>query len=223
MIQAMKTPSQIQKKYFRRARLVSLILQLAPFVRMVGLTGSLAQNKATQESDIDFFIVTKPRHIWTGRALATLFIHLTGLRRYGQKQAGRICLNCYQTEDHLEIHPSNQKNALDYSKMIPLWQSNNLYEKFCEANGWMKRYGIVFKKYPGKNRALFLIIQFLLESIIDLFLGDWGENFARHYQAQRILKDPRTQKSPAGAIFVSDKEIRFHPTKDLTQNNNLLK
>lgn len=61
------------------------------------MTGSLAEGRATNESDIDFFVQVEPGHIWVTRALVTLFIELAGIRRTDEKVAGRICLNWYAT------------------------------------------------------------------------------------------------------------------------------
>jgi len=207
-----------QKKYFRRAQIIGSLLRLAPFVRMVGLNGSLPMGKATKESDIDFFIVTKQGRIWSGRIFTTLFVQLTGLRRYGKKIAGRICLNRYQAEDYLIIHPQDKKNAYHHSFMMPLWQTDNLFEKLIKENKWLSRYGFRFRGKAPKNDLIWnfvdRIFQFLGELLYDFFLGDWGEKILGNSQKRRIKKDPRTKNSPPGSIFVSDKELRFLPPKN---------
>lgn len=209
-----------QQKYFFRAKVVATILQMAPYVRMIGLVGSLARGEATKDSDIDFFIVTKKNRLWTGRAFVTVLTHLTGFRRYGPKITGRICLNCYQIEDHLLVGPQNRKNALDYSRLIPLYQADNLYNRFCQANHWIKKYHCRFK---GQNQPLSIwhrLISFVLmlirtftEFVAELILNDSGERYLRNYQKKRILRDARTKTAPPGAIFISDCELRFHPAK----------
>ena len=209
----------IQKKYFRRAQIVASLLRLAPFVRMVGLTGSLSMGEASRESDIDFIIITKNGRIWSGRMFATLFVQLTGFRRYGKKIAGRICLNHYKVENILVIHPQTKKNAHDYSLIIPLWQADDLYKKFKNSNEWFSRYGNKFKNHlPDQNLFWNFIdrfFQLIGEFLYDFFLGDWGEKILGNYQKGRIRKDPRTKESPKGNIFISNRELRFHPPKTL--------
>jgi predicted nucleotidyltransferase len=73
------------------------IIERVPFVRAIALTGSLAENKATEQSDIDLFIQVREGTIWTTRALVTLAIESAGIRRTDAKIAGRICLNWYAT------------------------------------------------------------------------------------------------------------------------------
>lgn len=214
----MMQKNQAQKRYLRRAKIAANFLQIAPFVRMICLNGSVAMSKAQESSDIDFFIVLKKNRLWTGRLFVTFLVQLTGLRRVGTKIAGRICLNRYQTENSLSLNPKTKKNALHHSYTICLWQRQNLFEEFIQSNSWFKKFSIDFKhKKSLKTNYLWLIlshpIQFFGEFIFDLIFNDWGESILKSYQTKRILKDPRTKKSPPGAIYLSDQELRFHPKK----------
>jgi len=207
-----------QQKYLRRAKLVAFILQLVPFVRGVYLNGSVARGEASQKSDIDFFIITKKNRIWTCRALVTLVVQLLGARRYGEKIAGRICLNRYQTEDNLVIHPQNYYHAWNYTYSIPLVDAN-LFERHKEQNRWMFKYHFRFKShYQKSNMAIMAslpikFLQFLFEVLFEVLANDYLEKILGKYQAKRILNDPRTKNSPEGKIFVSNSELRFHPPK----------
>jgi len=154
MIQADMNAKQINAKYLRRAKIIASILSFAPYVWMIGLTGSLARGEATEKSDIDFFIVTKTNRLWTGRALVSILTHLSGYRRYDGKIAGRICLNCYQTEDRLIIGPKNIKNAKDYANIKILYQSHGLAKRFIEANRWISDKGYQFITARNTLRSL---------------------------------------------------------------------
>jgi predicted nucleotidyltransferase len=209
IIQAMKN---IQQKYFRRAFTAAKILQISPFVRMVGLNGSVAKGEATAESDIDFFIVTESGRIWTSRAFSMVLITLFGIKRFPDKIAGRICLNLYQTLDRLELTCKTKKVAKSNANLVVLWQEGNIYKKFLEKNQWIsKKFHFKFKKSSaGKPSKFLFIIQKIIEKIVE---SDWLESKLKGYQSQRILKDFRTQNSPKGSIFLSDLELRFHPRK----------
>lgn len=71
------------------------IIQALPFTRMVALTGSLAEGRATEKSDIDFFVQVKAGHIWTSRLIITAILQLFGLRRTDGNISGKICLNWF--------------------------------------------------------------------------------------------------------------------------------
>jgi len=211
MIQAEK----MRLNYLRRASIIATILSFAPFVRMIALTGSLARGEATEKSDIDFFVVLKRGRLWSGRAFVSLFAHLTGLRRYEEKIAGRICLNCFQTEDHLLVGPKTLKNARDYANLIILYQRDQLARKFFQANQWIPAKGYRFQNSNITPRQLIIpiLIRWLTEALYELLFSNWGEKQLRSFQIRRILNDPRTQMSSQGQIYISDQELRFHPPK----------
>ena len=206
----------VQSMYLRRARIIASILSFAPFVRMIALTGSLARREAREKSDIDFFIVTKANRLWSGRAFVSILIHLTGYRRYDMKIAGRICLNCYQTEDHLTVNPNTIKNAKDYSNIKILYQSHGLAKRFIKANKWINDKGYQFINIDPKARGNIVasFLRWIFEALYELFFNDWGEKQLRAYQIRRILRDPRTQSAKSGQIYISDQELRFHPPKE---------
>ncbi|OGD57191.1 hypothetical protein A2V71_02110 [Candidatus Berkelbacteria bacterium RBG_13_40_8] len=207
----------IQKKYLKRAKIVAYLLQLAPFVRMVGLNGSLTRWQARESSDIDFLIIAKRNRIWTCRIFVTLITHLTGLRRYGDKTAGRICLNRYQTDNFLDIQPHNDYHARTFSQTWPLVNVNKTYEKFIQKNVWMAKMGYSFKKNEKnlQKNVIFASIRKMKEWILNGSFGDAVEKTLGNYQKKRILSDIRTRKAPKGRVRVSDRELCFHPLKEV--------
>lgn len=208
---------QIQQKYLRRAKIAAAILQIAPFIRMIGLNGSLARGEAKVTSDIDFLIITQKDRIWTCRAIVTILVHLTGLRRYGKKIAGRICLNRYQTEDYVEILPHNEYHAKVFSQLIPLLDIQETYSRYIGANQWMKKLGWHMNVLiPKRSNPFFNFYRERAEEFLLGSFGAWLEKVLRKYQINRIKRDLRTLTSPAGRVRVSDRELCFHPLKDLT-------
>lgn len=208
--------SKYQKLYFKRAQKVAFWLQIIPYVRAVFLTGSIARGEATKKSDIDFFIVTKNQRIYTCRALVTIAVQMMGIRRYGNKIAGRICLNRYQTENNLEIKPHNRYHQNDYSQAILLLDLANIEIKYRAANQWIGKFNnaelrIMNSDLRKKNNLSY--IQVTLEVILNSKFGDWIEGKLKNYQKKRILFDPRTLSSPRGKIICTDRALCFHPDK----------
>lgn len=204
-----------EKEYFRRARVVALWLNLVPFIRMVGLNGSLSRGEAKVTSDIDFLIIARKNRIWTCRMLTTFIVELSGYRRQGEKEAGMICLNRYQTDDFLCILPHNAYHARVFSQLIPLLDIDSTYDKYLKENNWMKRLGWPLKENRSEIRfsqilSLFRKIQ---EKILSGNFGDRLEKVLKKYQKNRIMRDQRTRTASEGRIRVSDKELCFHPRK----------
>src|SRR5688572_16924359 len=76
---------------------VSSLLYRFPFVRGIGISGSLSKNFADDKADIDFFIITSANRLWIARTLMHLFKKLSYL-------AGRqhwFCMNYYVDEESL--------------------------------------------------------------------------------------------------------------------------
>ncbi|MBI2263390.1 nucleotidyltransferase domain-containing protein [Candidatus Berkelbacteria bacterium] len=206
---------KLEKSYWRKARWVAWLLQIVPYIRLIGVNGSLTTNELKPASDIDFLIITKPGRIFTCRFLVTLLVHFTGQRRYGQKVAGRICLNRYQASSFLDIQPHNEYHAKVFSSLVPIFDADSVYQKYVVVNQWMKKFNF---RFPARNFKL--VNNFLLgsvrgagEMILDVSIGDWLENKLRYYQKNRILRDARYQTAPPGKIRISDKELCFHPLK----------
>ncbi len=218
--------SMASLKLLNRAMLAVKILSLAPFIRMVGLTGSLARGEANHNSDIDFIIIAKTDRIWTTRIFAIGLMMLTGLKRTNQKIAGQVCLNLFHTTEHLTISYQDHLAdkywlAKDHTHLMPLLNSNHIFQDFVKANSWVNKYGQKFCYQNFQNSLIDKIsliflgaVRLILEFLYDLILNDWGENWFRQIQTDRINRDPRTKNSPKGAIFISDFELRFHPPKD---------
>lgn len=181
-----------------------------PFVRFVGLNGSLARGCATKESDIDLIIIACPNRVYTVRFFATAILVLTRWRRRPRSVAGKICLNCFLSEDHLNIRPERkhdeQKVALSNLALVPLFDSYGVYDRFCAKNVWMSHYAtentkkslptnVVVKKHNVKRKKT--------------GVGDLFERLQMNYQTARILRG----KKPCDEIYVSANFIKLHPKK----------
>jgi hypothetical protein len=213
-----------QQFYERRARRVALLLAGLPFVRFVGLTGSLARGLAHESSDVDFFVVTSPGRIFTARFFVTLVVHLLGLRRHGPKISGRICLNRYQTSDALEILPHTRYHAEDISQMIPLIDFARLYEQFKLANQWMeKEFGVPFPTRLSRKSRSLALSQFTRRSAEWLLagrFGDWLEQRLKFFQLRFQVWNPETKQRRTNVV-VKDNRLLFHPSKPSPQSQGL--
>lgn len=201
-----------------RAEKTAWLLQVVPFIRFVGLTGSLAYDVAKKSSDIDLLIISKHDRIWTCRFFAVVLLRMFKLYRTGDEfneRAGKICPNRYVTDKYLLINPQNRYHAQDYTRMVPLFDSGNVYKKFLKKNNWMEKFGY----FPPK-RALSEVesagilsgIRSVLEWILIGNIGKKFEVWAKKFQLRSIMKNPDVNKPDSG-LYVDDNELRFHPDK----------
>lgn len=207
--------TNLEKKYWQIAQKASYFLQLSPFLKMVGINGSLARHCITKESDIDFIVISEKGRIWTCRFFVTAIITVLGLKRHGKKVAGRICLNRFITTESLVLFPYNEYHAKVYSLTVPTIDQN-IYQKFVSENCWMTNYTDTKKINPMlvKKNIFFKFISKILELILNKNFGSIIEIFLKNYQIKKIKKHPLTINNK-GLIIANDSMLCFHPTSDV--------
>lgn len=217
---------KISSPKWKKIRRAAGILQIVPFMRLIFVSGSLAQNSCHSESDLDLLIVARAGRIWTARFFATILTHVLGLRRHGEKIKDRVCLNHYITDKSLQIPQAGRSlyTAQIYNQLVLLFEKEpNLFSRFRQENGWIKDYfQAVLSAKPdasglaGMNLRRIKEIRVLLfltraaEFVLNGYLGNRLEVFLGRVQGSKIQKNPMTHQSSAG-IFVSDDRLRFHP------------
>lgn len=146
------------REKLKKAERVAEFLKIVPWVKMVGVTGSLALLNSDKNDDIDILIVSEKNRLWLTRLLVTLLVELLGERRRPPKidsslltnyrtcdnlsTRNKICLNMFLDEDHLMVPKKEQDlySAHEVAQMRPLWDKDNTYQKFLAANQWVKNY-----------------------------------------------------------------------------------
>ncbi|WP_284653702.1 nucleotidyltransferase domain-containing protein [Flavobacterium terrisoli] len=109
-----------------------------PFVKAVGVSGSLSKGYYDNGSDIDFFVVTEPNKLWLCRTFLMLYkkIFLLNSRKY-------FCINYFISTSQLEIEEKNRFTATELKTLIPM-QGKSVFEDFFQKNHWVNDY---FKKF----------------------------------------------------------------------------
>lgn len=106
-----------------------------PFVRGIGISGSLSKNFADQQTDIDFFIITRSNRLWIARTLMHLFKKLT----YITGHQHWYCMNYYIDEEALRIDEQNIFTATELITLIPVC-GNGALHNFYHQNNWVADY-----------------------------------------------------------------------------------
>lgn len=130
------------KKKMEKARRIVWLLSFIPSIKFIGLSGSLAMNNCRKNDDIDLFIITSRRRLWTTRLLALALLMFFGERRERNTILGKdkICLNMLLSEDSIEIS-KNSRNLFAAHEVVqvkPLLNKDNTYEKFLHVNKWTR-------------------------------------------------------------------------------------
>lgn len=198
----------------KKLRKKTFWLRVIPFVRMICLTGKLSQKNGTDSSDLDVLVVLKNKHIWTGRFLITFFTQILGWRRYDKKQKNRICLNYYITDKNLKIPTQDLFSAQEYSFILPLFDSKNIFERFNRINQeWIKDYKPNYDFLDSKSNLTISDSKWtsFFRSFFEIFFNfEFIENFMRNFQKKKILNNPKTAKISA-LIITNDQHLVFLP------------
>lgn len=134
---------RISGKKIEIAKKASRILSLIPTVKMVAITGSLAMENASDESDIDLMIITKKGSLWVTRLFTYSLIRLFGLKTRkpnDNNQKDKLCLNMWLDESSLVWKERNIYTAHEIAQIVPLVNKNSVYERFLSKNKWILNY-----------------------------------------------------------------------------------
>jgi len=190
-----------------------------PFVRMVGVTGSLSLDNTRPESDLDLLVVVKSGRIWTARILMLMTVQLLGCRRkhWDREAPDKICLNHIIVDDKLVMAKEIRTlyTAVLYSH-LRLLVGMDTYKKWWEENGqWIRKYlmmpevEVLESRHAVKRPIIFKLKKGWLEGILLEPIGDGLERYAE--KVQRKLIDQHARGSQGGRVVVSDEELAFHP------------
>jgi len=208
-----RTRFLVSFKKLQKAKRVAWVLSYFPFVRFIGLCNSMGYFNAKENSDIDFFIITRKGHIWTARFFAVLFLKIFNLRPNLESNKDKICLSFIISEDKMDISDVALPGGDPYfhrwfSWIMPLY-GEKFWKKFVVANSWVKNYLPNFLEQSGLIVKNFSLVKMIFEK---LFLGPHWESLFRKIQKHFLpenLKEAaslRTDKS----VVINNKMLKFH-------------
>ncbi|MEO5776419.1 MAG: nucleotidyltransferase domain-containing protein [Flavobacterium sp.] len=173
------------KKALVKAYQKSKLIAKFPYVEAVGISGSLSKEYYDNESDIDFFVITKPNKLWICRTLLMLYkkIFLLNSRKY-------FCVNYFISSNQMEIAEKNRFTATELKTLIPM-HGKAVFEQFYQSNKWVNDYFSKFepqietvsdKKKPLFSRSIEFIcdtkIGLVTDSVFKLItLKKWKSKF----------------------------------------------
>lgn len=121
----------------KKAKKIALLLSIIPWIKSIGISGSVSMNGAKPESDIDFFIISYKNRIWLTRLLTVILTQLIGQRRHKNMIKNRICLNIYIADENTKYPIENMANSQMILRTLPI-HNKDIFKKFLFANrDWM--------------------------------------------------------------------------------------
>ena len=213
-IKRQKIAERKWKKFLKASRW----LQLAPYLRGIMASGSMAINNTEEKSDFDVLIIVRSGRLYTCRLFLWLISSAAGVRRKKWEKVApdKLCFNHYLAGNALYVSHESLFNAQSYVNLKPVFASPDLVDRFYSSNLWLNNYVYNFsvqKHFVRRSIRLnkaFLFFAKLIESVLNLYFGEIVERFFRRFQQNKIKKDPITYES-GGRVVFTESELEFHP------------
>lgn len=138
-----KTRFLISLKKIELAKMVARVFFYFPFIRFVGICNSLGYLNSSENSDIDFFVITRRGHIWIARFLCVTFLKIFNLRPTRENTKNKICLSFLISDEKLDISEIALSDGDPYLNhwmgwIMPL-RDDGIYRDFIKENIWIKK------------------------------------------------------------------------------------
>lgn len=209
----------VEQKLWERVDKYLPILEYVPFLRMVAVCNNLAFGKVTEKSDVDLFIIAKTGRLFLVRALVTMLLQITGVRRHGSKVAGRFCLSFFVDDSGLELERIAIKDdiylAFWVKTMMPVLD-DGVYGDFIANNRWVDCY---FEKnrgsFHGDKRRIFTdkkSAKFLRKALKWLFSGNLGNFLEKLLKKWQLVRAGNKAKKvgKGSSLLVENHILKFH-------------
>ncbi len=213
----------ISEKKLKIARRAVRIIRSVPFLRAVFVCNTVGSEQAKEDSDIDFFIVTAKNRIWVTRLFVTFLLGLFRLRRVKNRIKDKICLSFYVTEESLDLSKLRVVDddihfAFWINQMLPVYDPDNLYTNFLEANGWTKKYlpnintksasSYIFRITNSKFGQIWKIAW---EKMWQGSYGDLINEEAKKIQISKMkYSGNKIDRGDDKGVVISDSVLKFH-------------
>jgi hypothetical protein len=176
---------------------IKLISKIS-FIKMIGVTGSLASYHYENEEDVDLFFVTEARRVWLTRLIVVLVMKIFRVYVHQNNAKIKFCPNLYISEISLEWS-SEKRNiyiAHEILMLQPIYNKNECYQRFLYANRWVMDFFPNFTIYNFDNNYV----------KSENFFLDWFDNFSQKVQTIFMKKPTHLEELSSDKIhfLVSD-------------------
>ena len=224
---------EIEKRWRKVDRFFGL-LSIIPFISQLSIINSLAFDNAHMESDIDFFVVTRPNRLYFVRSMIIVIFRLLGVYKTRTKIHEQFCFGFYVTTKDPDlakilIHGEDPLFAFWFASFAPLLGKLG-YEQLVSANRWIYDY---FPNFEPRTREVYLkkvspvlsFIKFFLE-IVFFIPAMVLEPLLRAIHIRHTFNLPENHW-PTSTTIANDHMLKLHaldPRKEIREKfHNVIK
>ncbi len=192
------------------AREAANYLKRIPFIKGIGLTGSVATGFPNEKDDLDFLIITEKNRVYLTRFLCYFLAWKKHKKHQTGKEENSWCFNIFLSEEALLI-PETKRSlyaAWQLKLLRNLWQKNHCLDVLQQKNQyWLEKY----LNYAGKNNLTIIEKKDSKNYLLDL-LEAIMRQIQWNYMRAKVTRE-----------IITDKQIFFHPLKRKTTALAVLK
>jgi len=131
-----------------------------PWIKAIGVTGSVAVDSAAEKDDLDFLVITSKNRLWLSRAILLIFSLIIGKKTtfwkhyLNNKIKDKWCFNLWLEEDTLALAHSKQNyfSAFESIQIDWIYDTEDLQKKYFQQNDWIRDF---FHDVPWLKKSLF--------------------------------------------------------------------
>lgn len=190
------------------------IFSIVPFVEFAGVCNYLSFKSVEKDSDIDLLIVTKPGRIFLAKVFLTLYMHLLGIRRHGNKVAQRFCLSFYVNADNLNFKEILLKDDVYFAYWLlalkPLYDSKNVWEKIEQENEWINSFLVDFRQRRESTEGIIRKKSWWKRFNEWLLVGKFGDFLENNLREYFVKRNKQKKLPETSSVVVSEEMLKFH-------------
>lgn len=186
------------------------LISAFPQIGLVGLSGSVSMLNAQDHDDIDLFIISVEKRIWTARFLCNVSAWLLGLKRSRKARlaSNKVCLNLFFSQSTMQIEKKRRSAYMAHEalQMVPIMDVNHTYRSFLVANDWILNFfpNVLLDLYFPYQMKYIQSISKIRRNFSAGIIGDVLEKVLKLIQLSYMSK-------PSGEERISHGQLWFHP------------
>lgn len=192
---------------YERVRAVTAYMTRLPHIEGIAVCNSLAFHHTTAASDIDLFVITEPRRVWTARLMTVAAMAALRLRP-GEAKRDPVCCSFFVDHDllpmeGLKIDEHDPYLAMWHAMLTPIVDHAHVFARLQAENAWVNR--LLPNVVPIRRARAYRST-----AIRRLPRSPVSEDAARSFQERRLPASIVRLKNMDTRVIVNNKMLKFH-------------
>ncbi len=221
-----KKREEIERR-FKKIKKYYWLLSAIPYVESISVINSVAMGNADSESDIDFFVITKPNRLYFVRTFIIMLFKLLGVYKTKSKINEQFCFGFYITSNRLSLKDLLLSGEDPYmvfwmGTIIPI-TGEQTYQKFIKENKWIYSFLPNFRPEQRLEQIRTLQPSRKIKKFLEIICwvkAVWQEPILRWYHIRHTFKLPENHWATSSTI-ANKQMLKLHaldPRKDLRKS-----